>query len=69
MFQSPRGRGFKSNSYDVATGEEYWISGPRRDGADRLYRERVAIELDPDARLEYWRDIRAMPERRDDPGT
>lgn len=26
-FQSVKGRGFKANYVDVATGEEYWISG------------------------------------------
>jgi hypothetical protein len=68
-FQSLKGRGFKANFYDVATGDEYWISGPRKNGADRLYGERVAIDIDADARLEYWRDIRGMPERRDDERT
>jgi len=64
-FQSLKGDGFKANFYDVETGEQYWISGPRRDGADRLYGERVPVEIDADARLEYWRDVRGMPERRD----
>jgi hypothetical protein len=64
-FQSLKGSGFKANFYDVATGEEYWISGPRKDGTDRLYGERDGVEIDPDVRLEYWRDIRGMPERRD----
>lgn len=27
------GRGYKANYVDVETGEHYWISGPRRDGA------------------------------------
>jgi len=63
-FQSLKGGGFKSNYYDVETGEEYWISGPRKDGADRLYGERVSVEIDEDARLEYWRDVRGTPERR-----
>ena len=62
-FQSLKGRGFKSNFYDVATGEEYWISGPRKDGADRLYGGRDLVEIDPDVRLEYWRDIRGLPKR------
>ena len=62
-FQSLKGRGFKSNFYDVATGEEYWISGPRKDGADRLYGGRDLVEIDPDVRREYWRDIRCLPER------
>jgi hypothetical protein len=65
-FRSLKGGGFKSNFYDVATGEAYWISGPRKDGADRLYGERVGVDIDPDVRLEYWRDIRGMPERRND---
>jgi hypothetical protein len=35
-FQSLKGSGFKANYFCVETGEQYWISGPRRDGADRL---------------------------------
>jgi hypothetical protein len=65
-FQSLKGAGFKANFYDVASGESYWISGPRKDGADRLYGERTGVEIDPDVRLEYWRDIRGAPERRDE---
>ena len=38
-FQSLKGRGFKANYFDVETGEEFWISGPRKDGQDRLYPE------------------------------
>ena len=40
-FQSLKGQGFKSNYYDLETNEEYWISGPKRDGSDRLYGELV----------------------------
>jgi len=29
-FQSLKGSGFKSNYFDVATGEHYWISGAAR---------------------------------------
>src|SRR6185312_17411602 len=32
-FQSLKGSGFKSNYYEINTGDQYWISGPRRDGA------------------------------------
>lgn len=60
-FQSLKGDGFKSNYYDVATGEDYWISGCRKDGADRLYGERASIEIDEDVREEYWREIRNLP--------
>ena len=45
-FQSLKGLGFKSNCRDIETGEEYWISGPRRDGNDRLYGERLPVEID-----------------------
>ena len=58
QFQSLKGAGFKSNYYDVSTGDDYWISGPRKDGADRLYGERVPIEIDEDVRIEYWSEIR-----------
>jgi hypothetical protein len=62
-FQSLKGTGFKANYYDVETGEEYWISGPRRDGADRLYGERLPVEIDEDVREEYWGEIRRGPSR------
>ena len=63
-FQSLKGRGFKANYYDVESGEEYWISGPHRDGEDRLYGERVPVEIDEDVRAEYWTTIRGLPERK-----
>ncbi|CAA9518315.1 MAG: FIG01023548: hypothetical protein [uncultured Solirubrobacteraceae bacterium] len=62
-FQSLKGAGFKANYYDIETGEEFWISGPRKDGGDRLYGEPVAVEIDDDVREEYWTQIRARPSR------
>lgn len=62
-FRSLKGAGFKSNYYDVETGEEYWISGPKKDGSDRLYGERVPVEIDDDVREEYWREVRGQPDR------
>jgi hypothetical protein len=62
-FQSLKGAGFKSNYYDVDTGEDYWISGPKRRGGDALYGGSTPIEIDEDVREEYWRDIRRQPER------
>lgn len=62
-FQSLRGAGFKANYYDIETGEQYWISGPKKDGSDRLYGERVPVEIDDDVREEYWRTIRGKPDR------
>jgi hypothetical protein len=41
-FQSLKGSGFKANYFDVATGEHYWISGPRKNGADGALRHECA---------------------------
>jgi hypothetical protein len=57
-FQSLKGSGFKANYYDVETGEEYWISGPRKDGSDRLYGGSMPVEIDEDVLEEYWTEIR-----------
>jgi hypothetical protein len=61
-FQSQKGSGFKSNYFDIETRAPYWISGPRRDGADRLYASTLPVEIDADVREEYWTDIRKRPE-------
>ena len=58
-FRTLRGKGFKSNYYDVETNEEYWISGCRKDGRDALYSTNV--EIDVDALEEYWVNIRKQP--------
>jgi hypothetical protein len=58
-FQSLKGHGFKANYIDVATGEQFWISGPHRDGADGLYgRVTQPEDVDQDVADAYWRDIR-----------
>ena len=62
-FQNLKGAGFKSNYYAVETGDDYWISGPKRRGGDRMYGSVLPIEIDKDVRAEYWRDIRGQPER------
>ena len=62
LFISLKGSGFKSNYYDDETGEEYWISGCKKDGTDRLYNENSTIYIDEDVQEEYWREIRNMPE-------
>ena len=58
--------GFKSNYYDKTSGEDYWISGPKKDGRDRLYGGRVPIEIDEDVREEYWCLMRDRPERKNE---
>lgn len=62
LFLSLKGNGYKSNYYDEATGEEYWISGCKKDGTDRLYNENSPIYIDEDVQEEYWKEIRKMPE-------
>lgn len=52
-FQSLKGSGFKANYFDVETGEEYWISGPRKDQNDRLYGGNRGVVVDDDVRDEY----------------
>jgi hypothetical protein len=57
--RSLKGRGFKANYFDVDTGEECWVAGPRRDGQDTLYPG--LVEIDEDVREEYWTVIRGIP--------
>lgn len=52
--------GYKYNCVDAETGEEFWISGPKRDGTDKLYGG--VVEIDEDARAEYWNEVRNKPE-------
>jgi hypothetical protein len=61
-FQTLAGQGFKANYFDVATGEEYWISGCKKDGADRLYSG--VTEIDEDVAEEYWTEIRGESQRK-----
>jgi hypothetical protein len=58
-FQSLKG-GYKANYYDMETGEQYWISGPKRAGGDRLYGQ-PGVDIDEDVRVEYWTKIRQLP--------
>ncbi|MBM3495239.1 MAG: 1-deoxy-D-xylulose-5-phosphate synthase [Armatimonadetes bacterium] len=53
--------GCKANYSDAETGEEYWISGCRRDGRDALYS--TTVEIDDDVREEYWTAIRRQPDK------
>jgi len=59
-FQSLNGQGFKSNYFDIETGDKYWISGCKKDGTDALYSNKV--EIDEDVWNEYWTQIRNKPE-------
>jgi len=63
QFKSLKGSGFKANYFEIESGDDYWISGPRKDGADRLYGERLPIDIDEEVGEEYWTQIRNQPDR------
>ena len=52
-------QGFKSNYLNSDTGDEYWISGPKKRGGDRLYGTGL-VDIDDDVRVEYWTAIRGL---------
>ena len=62
-FQNLKGSGFKANYFDVETHEQYWISGPKKNGADGLYGPRPT-PIDDDVREEYWTVIRKQPSKK-----
>src|SRR5262245_25676858 len=64
-FRSLKGYGFKANYRDVETREEYWISGPRKDGKDALYETNVSPVIDSDVAVEYWSHIRGQTPKAD----
>jgi len=53
--------GFKHNCIELATSEEYWISGCKKDGRDALHAIKPTA-IDEDVREEYWTLIRNIPE-------
>lgn len=55
------------NYYDIETENEYWISGPKKNGQDRYpWASRAPVEIDEDVREEYWTVIRNQPERKNE---
>jgi hypothetical protein len=53
---------YKYNCYDAKTREKYWVSGPKKNGSDRLYGG--IVEIDEDAREEYWTKVRNKPNQK-----
>lgn len=52
--QKIRGGGPHSSNYrDTATGDEYWVSGVKKNRHDRHWAGSGPVELDPDVREEY----------------
>ena len=60
-----RGQGLAccANYIEIDSEDEYWISGPKKNGQDRHYYGGGPVEIDADARKEYWSEIRGQPER------
>jgi len=58
-----RGKCACGNHRDLETGDEYWISGPRKDGQDRYPWAGERVKIDEDVREEYWTQIRNQPEK------
>ena len=56
-FQSLKGMGSKSNYIDIDNGDEFWISGPRKDRNDRLYGGQLGVEIDEDVKEDYKKII------------
>jgi hypothetical protein len=56
--QAAKGGGISGNYFDIETGDEYWVSGPKKDGRDRHWAGGGPVTVDDDAAEEYWRDIR-----------
>lgn len=48
-----KGAGFKSNYFELESGEDYWISGPHKDQNDRLYGGNQGVIVDPGVQEEY----------------
>jgi hypothetical protein len=52
--------GFDANFFDVENGDEYWISGPKRDRTDGRYSNEQP-EVDEDARAAYEAFLNGAP--------
>jgi len=50
-----KGGGLSGNYMDDETGDEYWISGVKKDGQDAHWAKRVEVKIDDDALVGYSR--------------
>jgi hypothetical protein len=56
---SLKGRGISANYVDIDTGDQYWVSGVKKNGQDRHPAGgRGPVETDEDAKDEYLRLIK-----------
>lgn len=56
-FQRMTGGGVSGNYFDVETGEEYWISGVKKNRQDRYWAGSGKVEIDEDVKEEYLQII------------
>lgn len=54
-----RGSGISGNYYDIENGDEYWISGVKKDGTDRHWAGNGKIMIDKSILPEYLQIINA----------
>jgi len=54
-----RVHGVSGNYLDVQTGDEFWISGVKRDGTDRHWAGAGPVEIDGEVRDEYLKLVDA----------
>lgn len=54
------GSGYKYNHIAKDSGDHFWISGPRKDGKDRMNGGSKPVEIEADVEREYWRDLRGQ---------
>jgi len=61
MLSSLKGFASKANYFDEKSYQEFWVSNPSKDGSDSLFP--AVVEIDEDAREEYWSQIRQDPSK------
>ena len=49
------------NYFETETRDEYWISGPKKNGQDRHWAGGGPVAIDDDVIEEYWQTIRGCP--------
>ncbi len=62
-FKSLKGSSFSANYYEAESGDEYWISGVKKNGQDRHWAGSGKVEIDEDAIAPYLElvNLSALP--------